>query len=201
MPEDDPTIVEKMIHFLYHGDYSDDRIIDSPEVYQTQISSKAQKRETHFDDEAYRSTEQDFGIDHSSLVLNTQLYVIAEQYNIPELKDAAEAKYAELVASRWNNASFVASLKLMYSKTPASDRSLKEVALVAAGMHAEKLCDRDDFVVLCKKDGEICYDVLQASFKPQLESCPICGQHKFCEKQESKKNGTYYCYKCKRYFS
>jgi hypothetical protein len=140
-----------MIHYLYTGDYSDQPDSDDNA---SQLASILNNDE---------NTEGFAPEDLGPLLLNARVYAIAELYNIPGLKTLATEKYGEAIKENWNGTSFVASLKLIYDTTPESDRLLKDIALNTAGKNAQALCDRGEFVALCKEYGEISYHVLKSS--------------------------------------
>jgi len=104
------------------------------------------------------------------LLTNTKIYIIADKFHISGLKLAAKEKYQEAGIAEWNHPSFSESLKLMYENTLPTDRLLKEVAIEVAAKHVKELLDREEFASLCKESGEIAFDVLQASFKPNYSS-------------------------------
>lgn len=67
------------------------------------------------------------------LLMKAKICVIANKYDIRGLKDLAKEKCEKVVASEWNSASFVASLKLLSKETMDSDRCLKDIAIGATG--------------------------------------------------------------------
>jgi hypothetical protein len=99
----------------------------------------------------------------TALLINTQVFIIADKYDIQDLKQLAREKYEDVVPHTWDSSSFVASLKLIYEETLESDRLLKDVAVNMAGQHMKKLVDREEFVDLCKNNGVIAFDVMMAS--------------------------------------
>lgn len=235
-PENDPTIMEKMIEYMYLGNYSDGRRQPSAAVTVVETSTLSsrtnednQERFILYSDDAnivpvklskplkepvgepvgapedkVKLTEEPDYITNWPSVwlgapfLNAQVYAIAEQFDIPSLKQLAKDKYAEVVPAEWNSASFVASLQLMYELTPESDRLLKEVALKTAGEHCTELVDRSDFVQLCKNNGEISVDVLKASLVavPNDRICDRCLTSNYVTPKGVAKGVYYYCSSC-----
>ena len=57
-------------------------------------------------------TEVDY-LDRSS---NTKVYIFADKYDIPGLKELAMVKYEKAVSNEWNYPSFASSLELMYAQ-------------------------------------------------------------------------------------
>lgn len=212
-PENDPIVMEKMIQYMYLGDYSDGRGNSSAAVAVAESSSGSarSRKETKRVEELGRKVETDDGPDYitkwpadwlGAPFLNAQVYAIAEQYDIPSLKQLAKSKYAEVVITEWNSASFVASLQLMYELTPESDRLLKEVALKTAGEHSKELVDRGEFVQLCKDHGEIAVDVLKASLIEGAKdtACPSCHRTDYVSPKGNVRGLQYYCTNCRRHF-
>jgi hypothetical protein len=54
-------------------------------------------------------------------------------------------------------------LKIIFERTPESDRLLRDVAIVYAGKKARELMCRNDFVRLCKENAEICLAMFRES--------------------------------------
>lgn len=151
LPENEPAVVETMIEFLYTHSYSDGH----------------EQTDCKWDN-----------VDSGPLIMNLKMYVIGEQYNIQCLKQYAARKYEDIVGKHWNSVSFVASLHMMYECTPESDRVLKDIAIAVAGNNMRSLCDREDFVKLCKEVNEIAVEVMKYSFTKNrlLKPCNQCGK-------------------------
>jgi len=109
---------------------------------------------------------------NAALLVNAKVYIIADKYDLQDLKALAKNKYEEVVPENWNSTTFVASLKLLYEDILESDRLLKYVAVETAGEHAKELVDRGEFVALCSEHGELAFDVLKSSLKhPKVVKC------------------------------
>ncbi|KAI9047406.1 hypothetical protein LZ554_008850 [Drepanopeziza brunnea f. sp. 'monogermtubi'] len=142
----EPAVVEAMLKFMYTSDYPDGRESDRGHTKPPPPRVGATAPETGH-----------------SLLFNTKVYLIGEQLDVQPLKELAKKKFEEIIGDQWNSASFVASLKLLYEGTPEKDRLLKDVATKTAWLNAKQLCDRGEFVALCKENGEIAFDVLRAA--------------------------------------
>lgn len=99
--------------------------------------------------------------DGEALITNIALYVAGDKFDVAALKTLAE-KDESAVAVAWKSVSFIPSLRLLYAETPESDRLLKDVAIKAAASHAKELVKNNEFMKLCKENGEIGADVLEA---------------------------------------
>ena len=156
--DDDGDTFERAVHFMYTGDYCDNRKSSAGTAPQT-VPDDAQ-----------------------ALLNNTMVYVIAEKYEVSPLKTLAARKFAEVLPHEGNSPSFAASLKLMYEETPETDHVLKAIAVAFARENAKELIDRGEFASLCKENGEMGFDVLKAivnSPKPLFRMCRYCETDEF----------------------
>ncbi|KAL2062702.1 hypothetical protein VTL71DRAFT_5774 [Oculimacula yallundae] len=140
----EPGIVQYMLQFMYTQDYTDSALSKRIPASSGMTGSAA-------------------------LLVHTKLYIIGDQLDIQPLKALAKNKYEATVSEFWNSDSFVTSLELLYKETSEDDRLLKEIAVKVAGQHVKELCDRGDFVALCKANGEIGFDVLNASIMAKAD--------------------------------
>lgn len=167
-----------MIQFLYIYDYDDTKESDQ------QITDK---------DSAASNP----------LVLNTLVYIIAEQYNIPALKRHAARKYERVVEEFWSHPSFSISLRLMYELTPQCDRMLKDFAIIAGDKHLQALCEQEEFATLCKARGEILFEITKKAFPQQWKNtqseCPYCKKVIIVE-EFPLGNYRYHCHSCYHHF-
>ena len=127
-----------MVEYMYHGDYCDglapailppaDIPDASTHLHRKKFLNKSRPSEppSHVPEEPQQAPLQ--AVESNSYLpepdfiskwpfdwlgapfLNTQVYAIAEQYDIPSLKKHATQKYAKAIIREWNNASFVSSL-------------------------------------------------------------------------------------------
>ena len=146
MDGNEPEIVECMVNFLYTSNYSDGRAVDKPNVTpDARLTTGPSTRSSLSSPSRSNAGSKASG----PLVTNVMVYIIADLLEIQGLKELAKNKYEDALLDDWNSASFVASLKLLYEETIDADRTLKDVAIRAAGDHLEELLDQGDFVALC----------------------------------------------------
>jgi len=140
LDDQEPGIVDSMVQFLYHRDYS---------------LSTADTSE-------------------GSLLANAKVYIIADRYDIPDLKLAAMKKYQAAEPTEWNSTSFSASMQLVYDNTPETG-TLRAVIANTAASHIRELVDRGEFVTLCQGYGEVAFDIIKADLavKRGGETC-VC---------------------------
>ena len=78
----------------------------------------------------------------------------------------------------WDCTFYTSPLELLYAETPKTDQLLKDFATKAATSHVKELVNSPELADLCKKNGEIEFDVLKVSFSlevtKQCPSCPKC---------------------------
>ncbi|PVH79551.1 hypothetical protein DL98DRAFT_216253 [Cadophora sp. DSE1049] len=204
-------IVECMLQFMYNRDYSDGRDNDVGTTPSTSLSVSvntqgAPSSNSSLPSSGFTPTAKSLSEVKGALLTNTKVYIIGDQLQVPELKTLSMKKYEEVVSAGWNSASFVASLKLLYEETMENDRLLKDVVIKTAGEHVKDLCDRGEFVTLCKEKGEIAFDVLKASLtaEPSVTACPFCLQLtnvSHSPPSQYQYYGRFYCSCCGRHFN
>lgn len=57
--------------------------------------------------------------------INAQMFGIVKQYDLDSLKQLVNKKYKMVIPNKWNTATYVASLKLLFENTPESDWSIR----------------------------------------------------------------------------
>jgi hypothetical protein len=99
------------------------------------------------------------------LLDHCKVYVLAEKYDVPELKNLAKSKYEKSISNDWDNDwdddDFIQSLRLMYDETPKSDRQMKDVAIPVACRQKERLLCYEPFTTLMEDFGEIGVDMMK----------------------------------------
>lgn len=160
MSDDEPSIVGKMIDFLYTLDY-DDRPSSSV------VAEEAKQQQACTSDQA------------SSLLVNAKVYIIADKYGLEALKWFACTKYTKVLTNTWNSPFFPESACHVLENTMESDRPLRDVIVRVASEHAKDLLDRDDFVDMLKNHGDVAADILRKVVKrcdePALEQGSTLG--------------------------
>lgn len=98
----------------------------------------------------------------TALVLNTKVYILADQWDVPGLKALAVEKYDKFLSSAaiLHTRSFIASLRLMYGELQDGDRLLKDIAMKHAARYLASLKEVAEFRALCKENGTIGLEVL-----------------------------------------
>ncbi|OBT84883.1 hypothetical protein VE02_05925 [Pseudogymnoascus sp. 03VT05] len=135
LPADKPDIVEMMLRFLYQGDYDDLRYSTAPGEDLVELNADA-------------------------LVVNVEVYVIADRNNIPALKVLARHKYAELVAEIWQADTFMDSVDMVFQGTLPGD-SLRKFVIETLVLHIFALSRKDWFVAMLEGQGDFAVEVLR----------------------------------------
>ena len=94
-------------------------------------------------DEEEESTESD-----SHLVLHTQVYALAEKYDIPALKQLARHKFEMSAACYYDAPELADAIEYVYTSTVDSDRGLRDVILQLFRSHPQLANTQDIFAVL-----------------------------------------------------
>jgi hypothetical protein len=92
---------------------------------------------------AYQTTESE-----SHLVLHTQVYALAEKYDIPSLKQLAKRKFEVAVACYYDAPELVEAIACVYSSTIDSDRGLRSVVLQLFKRHPQLARTRDVYAAI-----------------------------------------------------
>jgi hypothetical protein len=165
-----------MIKFMYSGNYTaslpqlDVTLEDETTEF---AASEAPSEEVARSDTTGAEVQTDTS---QELLIHTAVYLIAEEKDIPALKELAKKKYAEALPNGWNSKAFCTSLRFIYEETPESDRLLWNVAISFAGQKAKELIDREEFVELWKEKGEIGLEVFRAHPSPPTVQCSTASQ-------------------------
>lgn len=133
MNDDEPSIVGKMMDFLYTLDY-DDR----------PSSSMAEAANLK-----------------ASLLVNTKVYNIADKYELEALKEFACTKYQQVLSNTWNGPVFLESACHVLENTMEANRMLRDVVVQVASDHARELLIHDEFFKMLKNHPDISWEVLR----------------------------------------
>lgn len=124
-----------MLRFLYQGDYGDTRYSKAPKEAVGELRRGA-------------------------LLVNAQVYIMADKHDISALKELARKKYTETVGELWQAGEFMDSAELVFEKTLCGD-SLRKVIIDTAATHVQTLIQERWFVKMLKGKGELAVEVLK----------------------------------------
>jgi hypothetical protein len=127
----------------------------------------------HFD---YKTPE-----DSSSLILNTKVYQIADQYGIQSLKEHAAGKFARGTLTYVRSDEFPIAVNLVCTTTPSTDMGLRNSILITTFDNFDATMCRDEFREALKMNPDFAADLYRFLFEKtrgisQLD-CPKCKQH------------------------
>lgn len=143
MNDDEPSIVRKMMDFLYTLDYDD----LSPPSVMAEVAEQQQQ-----------APESDLG---SFLLVNAKVYFIADKYELKGLKGLACTKYQRVLLNTWNAPIFIESACHVLENTMETDQLLRDVIVQVASDHAKELLNRGEFVEMLKNHGDIAAGILR----------------------------------------
>jgi hypothetical protein len=90
--------------------------------------------------------EEDFISDEDDTIVHARMYVIADKYDVPGLKDAAESALESLleeVGAKNSPMCFIAELlQIVYEMTPTHDRTLRDILYEFIKTHMRKFQGR-----------------------------------------------------------
>jgi len=163
-----------MLRFLYQRDYDDERDMD--ELQHSEDLAPTGEANAESTLPAFHPRPARFGFpfdgppevakspnwSEKSLLVNVQVYIIADKNDIGALKKRATEKFTEVVGQHWDTPSFRAGAKLLYDNTPRSDRLLRDVIAETAKKNILTLIDKQDFEELMVDHGDLAVDVLKS---------------------------------------
>jgi hypothetical protein len=161
MNEHDPQIIGYMLTFMYTGFYT----VDS-----TRFSANGRES----------INEEIYSIMGRELLPHTDVYMLAEEKDVPTPKRLASQKYEAALARGWNSAEFITKLRHIHEGTPENNRLLWNLAVAFASKTVKELLKREDFVALCKEKAEIGFEILKAYVElksrpqPNIHLAPGC---------------------------
>ncbi|KAL8828732.1 MAG: hypothetical protein Q9191_002418 [Dirinaria sp. TL-2023a] len=172
LKEDDPAIVERLLSYLYTLDYEDgflteqddgspsansathsveDDLMPHAMLSRLENPSPVEGRsnavtvdqpETAEIAAAGKSTEDG----RSSMMINVQVYAMAEKFDVPELKELAMDKFLAC-AQGWPLPDFPSVVHEALSSTPESDRGLRDILKRILAEHVEDICPVQDLTL------------------------------------------------------
>jgi len=99
------------------------------------------------------------------IVFNTTVYLIADQYDIPSLKQLAKTKFRSVVNQPWDSVTFTAFIEateVLWENTVHSDRLLRDFVVEIAVSRLDALLIEPTFVALMERWGDLAVDILKA---------------------------------------
>ena len=142
--DDDPMLIDCMVEWFYNLDYSDG----------------------HSEEDEPLQDEDENEINPSSmpLAMNVSMYIMADKYDIPGLRDSAVSKFLERVSSGfWWARDFASAIKLIWTSVPSSEMRLREACLDRFRESRKQILSRSDEVIAdIRSTSEFLFDALRA---------------------------------------
>ncbi|PVH79552.1 hypothetical protein DL98DRAFT_572402 [Cadophora sp. DSE1049] len=193
----DPEVIAKFLHYLYHGDYSDNSEIipkDGPvsvskdsQIQSPSNPATAKPQSTDLAQNTPSNTSTNPGSSDAKqmdpLLLNTHLFALADYFSIPPLSTLSLTKFQSSLLTRYNThtPSLVHILTHLYPLNPSEmysrDDPLRAIAIWVAGRNAGVLQDKGEFVALCKENARVAWAVMhvvlnEGQERPTPKRCP-----------------------------
>ncbi|KAI0425897.1 BTB/POZ protein [Xylaria sp. FL1042] len=155
LPDDDPQIIDAMVHYFYHLDYntpSTHAVKDDDTIYpSTSLFGKVaiHQMETH------NVNDKD-----TDIVLHAKVYSLAEKYFINGLKKLALEKFKVAVKGKLVLDDFLEAAQEVYTSTPDSDRVLRNIVLKTLHANSRSWLKEEGVQDLLRQLHTLTYDLL-----------------------------------------
>ena len=202
LDKDDPAVLDQVIRYLYTLDYNDGGAATSEAITtekdpRSSITPKepmrgkdvippeqnvapSQDGEARVDQSLSADLEaklidrynQEQIAVHVCLIMNTNVYAMADKFDIPKLKQLAKLKF-EHHAKKWPHTDFPAVIHRILECTPSNDRGLREVCVGICAEHVYEITgasgkagDTKKWATVLREDADFTLAVLrQAAYK------------------------------------
>ncbi|KAL8654319.1 MAG: hypothetical protein Q9226_003481 [Calogaya cf. arnoldii] len=171
LSEDDPNAVERMLRYLYTGNYDDTDHEANEEAGKTRIPPPTsvqvvpdQRSETSSiaSDALEKVATAPVHVKVSTLTNNVLVYSLADFHDLPLLKNLAQTKFEVRAADEWSVEDIITVLPIVYATTLDSDRGLRRIMQNVCLRSMDHLMCHKGFRSKLKGDASMCFDVLDA---------------------------------------
>jgi hypothetical protein len=136
------------VQYLYSEDYKDNSPKPQTPSDDWGFGKKDPKPKVIASEDTQNSPEPECPI-----MFNAKIYIIADQYNIPSLKNLAKTKYEVAVTETWDPVVFTKAVRFLWENTVESDRLMRDAVAEIAGKRIHILLECDAFVALMEAKG------------------------------------------------
>ncbi|CAG8959317.1 hypothetical protein HYFRA_00013087 [Hymenoscyphus fraxineus] len=167
LPDDEPHVVGLLVQFLYTDDYVyQAQCLPNPEdpaprtedpqasvdeakndEVQEEAAQHAESEEKEEDDDEY------YDIPDCELAAHTKVYIIADKFDIPDLKNLAREKFRETLSVDQLDI-FTSVVGWVNYNTHENDNGLRQLCMDFATQHFKLLMDRGEWFTFCENDGK-----------------------------------------------
>jgi hypothetical protein len=126
---------------------------------------------------------------HTNAVMHTKQYIIADKYDILELRDCAEQEFQGALYIDLDLPSFVQSIRLLYTELPSqAHKTIYSHAFSAICNHIDSLNLRSDFKEVLEEFPEISHKLITHLLEDRrrLENLAV-GKQQIAREQQAKK--------------
>lgn len=160
LEEDDPSTVGRMLLYLYSMDYSDD------DASIPKDTTKAKDFDFYLPTVVVSGTKdlnliKKAKIQIARMIINIQVYALAEKYDIPALKALAKAKYIALSGPYIFVSNARDLIEAVFTTTPDQDLGLRAPLVVDCGIAVHEMLKDEGFVDMIKEHGDFAVKVLR----------------------------------------
>ena len=107
------------------------------------------------------------------LVMNANVYAIADKYEIWSLKKVARRKTTKALETDTNHESFLPALDIVWNTTPLHDRGLRDLFLPFIAENKKTLLEKEDFMETIRANGDLAVDVLMYTWAKPPNKLPL----------------------------
>ncbi|CAG8979711.1 hypothetical protein HYALB_00013400 [Hymenoscyphus albidus] len=240
LPDDEPHVVELLVQFLYTDDYvyqaqclqnSEDPAPKTEESHasvEKVINDKVQEEAAQHAESEEKEEEDDekyYEIPDHELTAHTKVYIIADKFDIPDLKNLAREKFREALSEDQLDI-FTSVFSWVNYNTHENDNGLRQLCMDFATKNFKLLMDRGEWFTFCEQDGKFTAALLRqiahtskahvvstentavasstAGASLSVPNCPLCKSgwdvSLSTRGQQAKHGFKFRCYKCRHNF-
>lgn len=159
-----------MLHHLYEANYKDDSALSPFEITCEDNQDEILRQEESTTECRTSSIQKDSNTfeQGNRAHINAQMYVIADKYGIPGLKELAKEKFELALESDWQDLTFISVIEFVYGPTSPTNSDLRGVVTKFALQHIPVLKAQQQFHTVLKAYPDFAYDFLVLTMEKVL---------------------------------
>lgn len=122
--------------------------------------------------------------DISPMILLTRIYAVAEQYQIPDLKEGTKEKFHRDIHECWNKDDFSQIIAEVYTTTYDDVRDLRDEVIKVSWQHIGALLKKDEFQSVLGSYVDFAADLVRVLGEQASLVCDYCRQRRIYDGQE-----------------
>jgi hypothetical protein len=186
MSEHNPRTVREFICYLYNADY--DHTCPDSTIPESSLLMDERPQSTQLnlwgdyianerspcglaehrsgEDDSPKTTFEKLHMNFANaLVLNTEMYILADKYDVPALKLLATAKFETAAIWGLNSSKFCEAVELLWENTTDNDVMLRNIVTNLALTNIDTLANKEEFIALMPQNGSFCLALLNAAVR------------------------------------